>query len=80
MLLQTARMMLGLRGTTAFSHYLDIQAVLQQKKVALEQHRTQMMRPDDAEDWPILQDVGKGHFLACFFQPYEYYYAYLLEK
>ena len=79
-LLQTAHMLLGLRGITAFSHYLNIQSVLQQKKMALEQHHTQMMRPDDAEAWPILQDVGKGNFLACFFQSYEYYYTYLFKE
>lgn len=47
---------------------------IDQKRRALELHRTQMFRQGDHPDWPILADVSQGEFLACFFREYEFFF------
>ncbi len=65
-------------GTTIFSdfqHAVYIQPVLEQKRTALNQHASQMKKPEAIPQWPTLVDVGKGDFLACFFQNYEIFHT-----
>jgi LmbE family N-acetylglucosaminyl deacetylase len=45
---------------------IDIRSVRQRKLDALAQYRSQMNRPADSPNWPILADVSDGSFLACF--------------
>ncbi len=54
--------------------HVAIDAVLTQKKQALAQHCTQMVRPVEHPDWPILSDVESGRWLACFFSEREYFH------
>ncbi len=61
----------GVRMIRDFSHRVDIADVSDAKRDALDQHRSQTVRPDGQGDWPILSDVSEGDFLACFFQRFE---------
>lgn len=62
---------LGLQLMRDFRRFVPVAEVLEQKKVALAQHKTQMARQSADAPWPILADVDKGEFLSLFFQPYE---------
>lgn len=55
-----------------FQHAVYIGDVLEQKYKALSQHASQMERLKP--NWPILNDVAQGDFLACFFQDYEIFH------
>ena len=46
-----------------FRASVDIADVLEQKKAALDCHRSQVSRPDDNPDWPVLAEVGGGTLL-----------------
>lgn len=48
--------------------------VLEQKRTALKQHRSQMQRLVDDPRWMTLGDLSKGEFLDCFFQEYEFFH------
>ena len=45
--------------------------VADDKRAALEQHRSQMTRLGSNPQWQILDDVWEGDFLRCFFNEYE---------
>lgn len=65
-------------GTTIFSdfqHAVHIQPVLSQKRAALNQHASQMRKPEAMPQWPTLTEVGQGDFLDCFFQNYEIFHS-----
>jgi LmbE family N-acetylglucosaminyl deacetylase len=74
--INTLRNGLGLKLLLDFRYVVQVEEVLGRKRTALEQHRSQMFRPATFPNWPILQDVSQGEFLACFFKPYEAYYRY----
>jgi len=67
----TLKAMCGIRLLGTFSHIVDISDQLEQKRSALAAHRSQMERFWGKTEWPILEDVSGGDFLACFLQPYE---------
>ncbi len=67
----TLKAMCGIRLLGTFSHVVDISGQLDQKRSALAAHRSQMERLLGRVDWPILEDVSGGDFLACFLQPFE---------
>ena len=46
--------------------------VLERKRQALYQHKSQMTRLLPEKSWPILHDVSDGEFLDCFFQDHEF--------
>jgi LmbE family N-acetylglucosaminyl deacetylase len=52
---------------------LSIPDVLEQKREALLQYSSQMVRPENDPDWPILEDVAQGEFLANFLAPCEFF-------
>ncbi len=65
-------------GTTLFrdfQHAVYIQPVLDQKRTALDQHASQMRKPEAIPQWPTLGEVGQGDFLECFFQNYEIFHS-----
>jgi LmbE family N-acetylglucosaminyl deacetylase len=45
--------------------------VLDRKRLAFEQHQSQVARMRDGRPWPSLYDVSNGEFVACFFRDYE---------
>ncbi len=77
-ILQTLRAILLFQLFARLQKAVDIRAVLNQKRFALEQHATQMIRFNDSAEWLTLWDVSDGEFLACFFQPDEFFYCYAL--
>ncbi len=74
----TIKSMLGLSLITTFNSYLNIESQMAQKKNALDQHATQMSRYENNPKWPILNDVGKGRFMDCFYRPIEIFKKYKL--
>jgi len=56
--------------------YVEIGDTRSVKWDALCQHRTQMDRPKDKKDWPILSDVSSGQWLATIFGEREYFFKY----
>jgi LmbE family N-acetylglucosaminyl deacetylase len=61
-------------GRSCFKNFQSgvfIGDVLNRKREAQAQHRSQMTRLRNPESWPILSDVSDGRWLECFFQPYE---------
>jgi LmbE family N-acetylglucosaminyl deacetylase len=67
---------LGLSAWTGLNTAVPIADVLSQKRVALEQYRSQMTRLSLDKPWPVLSDVGRGEFLTQFFQPSEFFRRY----
>jgi hypothetical protein len=55
-----------------------IRDVLEVKRLALEQHKTQMTRLLSNVHWPVLNDVSNGEFLQCFFQDVEVFHRHQL--
>ena len=62
---------IGLLMIRDFRYSVDIKSVLNQKKQALEKHRTQMTEFIPEVGWLTLHTVGNGHWLKCFFTDYE---------
>ena len=54
-----------------FRFRVEIAELTGQKRQALEKHRSQVVRPLEQPDWPILSEVGGGDFLDCFFRDFE---------
>lgn len=71
MLRDTVKAGFGLQHLLLFRHGVYTGDVLEEKREALEQHRSQTIRLNNTPHWPILSDVAGGDFLACFFGPYE---------
>lgn len=71
----TVRSGLGTAIFRDFQHAVYIGSVLGQKRRALEQHASQMVRPATNPNWPILGDVSDGNFLSCFLQDYELFHS-----
>ena len=64
-------------GASFFRSFRDgffVGDVLDKKRQALGEHRSQMSRPVSEADWPILSDVSGGEFLECFFQEFEVFH------
>jgi LmbE family N-acetylglucosaminyl deacetylase len=58
--------------------FVPITEVMEQKRTALQQHRSQTTRLLPDSGWPILSDVADGEFLECFFQEHETFYRYTI--
>jgi LmbE family N-acetylglucosaminyl deacetylase len=58
--------------------FVPITEVMEQKRTALQQHRSQTTRLLPDSRWPILRDVADGEFLECFFQEREVFYRYTI--
>jgi LmbE family N-acetylglucosaminyl deacetylase len=54
----------------------DVADVLDQKRAALAEHRSQMQPLLDRVGWPTLSDVAGGTFLQCFLCEYEVFRSY----
>ncbi|NIA31962.1 MAG: PIG-L family deacetylase [Actinobacteria bacterium] len=63
-----------------FNCSLDISQVIEKKRAALEKYQSQMTRLVPDEKWLTLADISDGEFLQCFFQEYEYFYQYKMNK
>jgi len=61
-----------------FAILVDVNAMLDQKRVALDLHKSQMTRLNGDEHWETLSDNADGRFLPLLFQPYEMFRRYSL--
>jgi len=69
----------ALFGLSAYMHFntaISIADVLSEKRLALEKHKSQMMRLVEDKPWPVLGDVGQGEFLKLFFRSNEFFTSY----
>jgi LmbE family N-acetylglucosaminyl deacetylase len=66
----------GLNMLTDFRYFVCIKDVLETKRAALLQHKSQMTRLFSDPQWPTLRDVSEGEFLNCFFQNKEIFRRY----
>lgn len=71
----------GLRLLKDFKYSVYIGDVLELKRTALEQHKSQMIQLIPNPSWQTLGNLSNGEFLECFFQEYEVFRRYtFLEK
>jgi LmbE family N-acetylglucosaminyl deacetylase len=63
----------GLRMMMRFRSSVYVGNVLDRKRQALAEHKTQMVRMIPSACWPILSDVAEGQFLRCCFQDREFF-------
>jgi LmbE family N-acetylglucosaminyl deacetylase len=61
-----------------FRHSVYIGDVLELKRAALNQYKSQMTRLIPDPQWQTLSDLSNGKFLECFFQEYETFHLYTL--
>jgi LmbE family N-acetylglucosaminyl deacetylase len=55
---------------------VDIAEVLEQKRAAIKQHRSQVERIFSGSQWLTLGDIAHGEFLARFYEPCEFFGRY----
>ena len=61
----------GLTLLKEFKSSIYIGNVLERKRAALSEHKSQISQLIPHPHWLTLQDVSQGEFLECFFQNYE---------
>lgn len=66
----------GMRAFYELRHSVYIADVLERKRAALSEHKSQMNRIIPDSRWVTLGDVSSGQFLNCFNQDYEYFRCY----
>lgn len=69
----SARDRLGWRIPRLLTRRLDVSSVVDRKRRALQEHTSQMTRPDETSDWPILADIANGDWLQRLVRPNEFY-------
>ena len=62
-----------------FRWYVRVGDVLEGKRAALAEHRSQMQRLVPDPGWTTLGDIAGGDFLACFFRDREVFYRHTLD-
>lgn len=67
---------LGVRLLWDFRCSVYIADIMELKRAALDQHKSQITRLIPDPRWPTLDDVWNGEFLACFFQEIEVFRRY----
>jgi LmbE family N-acetylglucosaminyl deacetylase len=70
--------LLSLSMLKDFRCSVDIEEVLEVKRAALDQYKSQMTRLIPDPQWQTLPELSNGEFLACFFQPREIFRRYSL--
>lgn len=63
----------GLAALKHFNTYVPIADVQQEKRLALDQHASQMVRLRQDVPWPVLGEVSQGEFLKQFFGAHEFF-------
>jgi LmbE family N-acetylglucosaminyl deacetylase len=67
------RSLCGARALIELRYSVDIHDVLEDKRAALAQHRSQMERIVADERWLTLEQIAEGEFLERFYQPREFF-------
>lgn len=63
-----------------FRSSVDIGDILEIKRAALHEYKSQMTRLIPHRKWPTLNDVSNGKFLNCFFQQREIFHRYCIRR
>jgi LmbE family N-acetylglucosaminyl deacetylase len=66
----------SLRFLRYFNCFVYVGDVLKLKRTALENYKSQMIRPIADPHQPMLAEVSNGEFLRCFYQEREIFYKY----
>lgn len=69
-----------LRLLRYFKYAIKIEDVINTKRLALDQHKSQVTRLIPDPRWLTLYDASDGKWLECFFQEYEMFYRYQFSK
>ena len=77
---QTVKTIAGLRAIATFNTQTYIGDVLDVKRDALSAHASQMERPIQHPDWPILADLSGGEFLKRLLSDYEVFTRYEVNR
>jgi LmbE family N-acetylglucosaminyl deacetylase len=66
----------GARGLLELKHQVDIGGVLEQKRAAIAQHRSQTEKLIDDPRWITLEELSNGELMDCFYQDREFFRCY----
>lgn len=67
---------LGVRAFMDLRYAVDIAGVLEQKRKAINQHRSQTEKLIDDPSWVTLEQLSNGEWMDCFYQDREYFRCY----
>jgi LmbE family N-acetylglucosaminyl deacetylase len=67
----------GARAFLDLKYKVNIVDVLQQKRAAIAEHKSQMERLIDHPSWITLEQLSNGELMDCFYQEYEFFRCYL---
>lgn len=71
----SAQMLFGARLLQGMNTSLFVGDVLEQKRCALAEHRSQMTALRSDVEWLTLNDVSNGDWLRCFFRDFELFHS-----
>jgi LmbE family N-acetylglucosaminyl deacetylase len=67
----------GARAFLDLKHKVNIADVLQLKRAAIAEHKSQTEKLFDHPSWVTLEQLSDGELMDCFYQPYEFFRCYL---
>ena len=67
----------GARALLDLKHKVNIVEVLQQKRAAIAEHKSQTEKLFDHPSWITLEQLSNGELMDCFYQEYEFFRCYL---
>jgi LmbE family N-acetylglucosaminyl deacetylase len=57
-------------------HKVNIGEVLEQKRAAIAQHKSQTEKIIDDPSWVALEQLSNGELMECFYQDFEFFRCY----
>jgi LmbE family N-acetylglucosaminyl deacetylase len=66
----------GVRAFLDLKYQVDITSMVEQKRAAIAQHRSQTEKLVDDPTWVTLEQLSKGEFMSCFYQNREFFRCY----
>ena len=67
----------GARAFLDLKHKVNIADVLQQKRAAIAEHKSQTEKLIDDPSWVTLDQLSNGELMDCFYQDSEFFRCYL---
>jgi LmbE family N-acetylglucosaminyl deacetylase len=68
---------LGTRALLELKRQVNIAGVLEQKRLAIAQHRSQTEKLIDDPRWITLEELSNGELMDCFYQAQEFFRSYI---
>lgn len=65
----------GLQAFFGLNYLVDISDFKQEKRAALDAHKSQMEHMIDDPHWVTLADLSNGEFLRCFYRDFEFFHS-----